>query len=142
MMQKPEIKQDSMYMLLREEKIKEFNQRRAQGEPCPLQNADLRGLDLRGLDAKGLDLSGSYLRQADLRGVDLSTARAGRCEHQRRQDIRRLFSQGTQPGGDHPVPGARHPSALSLKPHQGVSSCVRMFRATRRWSASPSCKTS
>jgi uncharacterized protein YjbI with pentapeptide repeats len=73
-MQKPEITQDPMYQLLREEKIKEFNERRGQGESCRLQHTDLRGLDLRGLDARDLDLSNCYLRQTDLRGVDLSSA--------------------------------------------------------------------
>jgi len=73
-MHKPEIKQDPMYRLLREQKIDEFNQRRAAGDTCQLQNADLRGLDLRGLIADNLDLRGVYLRQADLRGVNLSTA--------------------------------------------------------------------
>jgi uncharacterized protein YjbI with pentapeptide repeats len=63
-----------MYVLLRQGKIQEFNQRRAAGETCRLQNTDLRGLDLRGMDARDLDLSGVYLRQCDLRGVDLSTA--------------------------------------------------------------------
>jgi uncharacterized protein YjbI with pentapeptide repeats len=71
-MQKPQIKQDPMYKLLKEGKIEEFNQRRAGGESCDLRNADLRGADLRDLDARNLDLSGAYLRHADLRGLDLS----------------------------------------------------------------------
>lgn len=71
-MKQPEIKNDPMYQLLRDEKIDEFNQRRANGETCDLRNANLRGLDLRGINASGLDLGGSYLRQTDLRGVDLS----------------------------------------------------------------------
>ncbi len=71
----PEIKADPMYQLLRDDKVEEFNERRAKGEPCNLQNADLRGLDLRGLDARGLDLRGCYFRQADLRGIDFREAR-------------------------------------------------------------------
>ena len=51
----PEIKTDTLYQLLRDDKVKEFNERRAKGEPCDLQNADMRSMDLRGLEAKGLD---------------------------------------------------------------------------------------
>lgn len=72
----PIIKQDQpLYLLLREGKVQEFNQRKAGGEVCDLRDCDFRGLDLQGLDASGLDLSGCYFRQADLRGVDFSTTR-------------------------------------------------------------------
>jgi uncharacterized protein YjbI with pentapeptide repeats len=69
------ITKDSMYLLLREGCITEFNARRAAGDEVDLCNCDLRNLDLRGLDAKGLDLSGCYMRQSDLRGVDFRQAR-------------------------------------------------------------------
>ncbi len=72
MMRPPEIKDDPMYQLLREEKIAEFNERRASGESCDLRHADLRGLDLRGLEAKSLNMIGCYFRQADLRGINFS----------------------------------------------------------------------
>ena len=65
---------DTMYQMLREGLVKEFNVRRKAGEVCELRGADLRGLDLRNLDAEGLDLRDCYLRHADLRGVDLSRA--------------------------------------------------------------------
>ena len=68
----PEIKTDSMYQLLREEKIEEFNQRREAGEECDLQNCDFRSLDLRGMNAHGLDMRNCYFRQCDLRGIDFS----------------------------------------------------------------------
>ncbi len=71
-MQNPEIKNDPMYMLLKEGRVEEFNRRRAAGESCDLRDADLRGTDLRGLDARDLDLANCYLRHADLRGIDLS----------------------------------------------------------------------
>lgn len=71
----PQIRSDEMYRLLREERIEEFNGRRAQGESCDLTGADLRGLDLRGLDTEGLALSNSYLRNTDLRGLNLKTCR-------------------------------------------------------------------
>ncbi len=74
-MSTPEIKQDPMYQLLREGKIKEFNACKARGETVELQNCDLRGLDLRGLHAEGIDFSGCYFRQADLRGIDFSTCK-------------------------------------------------------------------
>lgn len=70
----PAIKQDEMYQLLRDERIEEFNQRRASGESFDLTNCDFRGLDLRGLDAAGIDFSGSYFRQSDLRGIDFQRA--------------------------------------------------------------------
>ncbi len=69
---RPQIKDDPMYRLLREGDIEEFNTRRAAGETCELVGCDLRTIDLRKLDARGLDFRDCYFRQADLRGVDLS----------------------------------------------------------------------
>lgn len=66
---------DPLYKLLRESRVKDFNERKKLGEKMDLRESDFRGLDLRGLDARGLDLSGSYFRQADLRGVDFSETR-------------------------------------------------------------------
>lgn len=71
----PQIKNDAMYQLLREEKIGEFNARRSTGEKCDLSGTDLRGLDLRNMDAEDVDLSNSYLRNADIRGLNLSRCR-------------------------------------------------------------------
>lgn len=75
MQNKPEIKQDPMYLLLRHGKIEEFNARRARGETVNLTSCDFRGLDLRGLDASGLDFTDSYFRQTDLRGVDFTQSK-------------------------------------------------------------------
>jgi uncharacterized protein YjbI with pentapeptide repeats len=69
---KPSISDDPMYQLLREGKVREFNERREAGETPNLTGCDFRSLDLRGLNAEGLDLSGCYFRQADLRGIDFS----------------------------------------------------------------------
>ena len=74
MIHNPEIKQDPMYMLLRDGKIEEFNKRKAQGETFDLRNCDLRGLDLRAIDADGIDFGNCYFRQADLRGIDFSNS--------------------------------------------------------------------
>lgn len=63
------------YKLLREGRVKDFNERKKLGEKIDLRDCDFRGLDLRGLDAAGLDLSGCYFRQTDLRGLDLSQSR-------------------------------------------------------------------
>jgi len=63
---------DPLYKLLREGRVKDFNERKKLGEKIDLRDCDFRGLDLRGLDAHGLDLRGCYFRQTDLRGVDLS----------------------------------------------------------------------
>jgi uncharacterized protein YjbI with pentapeptide repeats len=71
---KPLNYEDPLYQLLRDGNVKEFNRRKAAGEPCDLTHCDFRNLDLRGLDAEGLDLSHSYFRSADLRGIDFSTA--------------------------------------------------------------------
>jgi uncharacterized protein YjbI with pentapeptide repeats len=68
------IKDDPLYVLLREGNIEDFNTLREQGHGCDLTCCDFRGLNLRGLVAKGLDFSNSYFRQADLRGVDLSNS--------------------------------------------------------------------
>ena len=71
MQNKPEIKDNELYQLLKKGKIKEFNKRRAAGEGVDLVHADFRGCDLRDLDADGLDLSCCYFHQTDLRGLDL-----------------------------------------------------------------------
>jgi len=79
-MSMPQIKQnDEMYQLLRDEKIAEFNQRKAEGEVVDLTHCDLRSLDLRGIDAKGVDFTGSYFRQTDLRGINFSTSILQEC---------------------------------------------------------------
>ena len=64
-----------LFVLLKEDKVPEFNERRAAGEEVNLTGCHLRGCDLRGLDADGLDLSNAYLRGADLRGVDFRNAK-------------------------------------------------------------------
>jgi uncharacterized protein YjbI with pentapeptide repeats len=65
---------DPLYKLLREGRIKDFNERKKLGEKIDLRDCDFRGLDLRGLDTSGLDFSGCYFRQTDLRGLDFSDA--------------------------------------------------------------------
>ena len=59
-----------LFLLLKEDKVAEFNQRRSAGEVVDLEGCHLRGCDLRGLNADGLNLKNAYLRGADLRGVD------------------------------------------------------------------------
>lgn len=71
MSEKPQIKQDALYQLLREGNIEEFNKRKAAGEAYDLTGCDFRNVDLRGLDASGIDFGNCYFHQADLRGVDL-----------------------------------------------------------------------
>jgi uncharacterized protein YjbI with pentapeptide repeats len=66
---------DPLYKLLREGRIKDFNERKKLGEKHDLRDSDFRGLDLRALDTAGLDLGGGYFRQTDLRGLDLSQTR-------------------------------------------------------------------
>lgn len=70
-MSKPEIHDDPLYQLLRQEKVDEFNQQRDTLSQDKLKNSSYQGTDLRGVNAHKLDLSGSYFRNADLRGLDL-----------------------------------------------------------------------
>lgn len=68
---KPQIKNDPLYLLLRDGKIEEFNQRLSAGESCDLTGCDFRNVDLREIDASGLDFGDCYFHQTDLRGLDL-----------------------------------------------------------------------
>ena len=69
-MTKPEIKQDPLYQLLRNEDIKGFNEQRDKLDTGQLKSGDYRGVDLRNMDARGLDFSNAYFRNADLSGID------------------------------------------------------------------------
>ena len=69
-MEKPVIKRDPLYQLLRIEDIKGFNEQREQLDTSELKSGDYRGRDLRNMNARGLDFSNSYFRNADLSGID------------------------------------------------------------------------
>ncbi|NND67256.1 MAG: pentapeptide repeat-containing protein [Halioglobus sp.] len=69
-MNKPVIKTDPLYQLLRNEDIKGFNDQRATLDTSELKSGDYRGRDLRNMNADGLDFSNSYFRNADLSGID------------------------------------------------------------------------
>ena len=69
-MDKPVIKQDPLYQLLRTEDIKGFNDQRDNLDTGELKNGDYRGRDLRNMNAAGLDFRNSYFRNADLSGID------------------------------------------------------------------------
>ncbi|MFK7830516.1 MAG: pentapeptide repeat-containing protein [Congregibacter sp.] len=69
-MDKPYIKPDPLYQLLRNEDIKAFNEQRDMLDSSELKNGDYRGRDLRNMNAAGLDFSNAYFRNADLSGVD------------------------------------------------------------------------
>lgn len=69
-MDKPVIKQDPLYQLLRTEDIKGFNEQRDKLNTDELKNGDYRGRDLRNMNASGLDFSNSYFRNSDLSGID------------------------------------------------------------------------
>jgi len=69
-MDKPVIKQDPLYQLLRTENIKDFNEQRDHLDTTELKNGDYRGRDLRNMNAGGLDFSSSYFRNTDLSGID------------------------------------------------------------------------
>lgn len=69
----PKILSSPLYVMLREERIDDFNAARVSDTTMDFRQADFRGLDLRGMNAAGLDMSGAYFRGADLRGVDFSS---------------------------------------------------------------------
>ena len=69
-MNKPVIKKDPLYQLLRNEDIKSFNEQRDTLDNSELKSGDYRGRDLRNMNAQGLDFSNSYFRNADLSGID------------------------------------------------------------------------
>ena len=69
-MNRPQISDDPLYQLLRNEDIAQFNAQKGAMDAEQLKGADFRGLDLRQLDADGLDLTDAYFRSADLRGID------------------------------------------------------------------------
>lgn len=98
MQEKPQVKNDALFQLLKNGKVKEFNQRKAAGETPDLVHGDLRGLDLRELDADGLNLEGCYLHTADLRGIDF-----------RQCNLRGASINGAR------IAGAHFPSALSAE---------------------------
>ena len=69
-MNKPVIKQDPLYQLLRNEDIDAFNAQRDKLDTGELKSGDYRGRDLRKMNADGLDFSDAYFRNADLSGID------------------------------------------------------------------------
>ena len=71
----PKMLDDELFRLLRENKIDEFNAKRAEGVQCNLNGADFRNVDLQGADVRDIDFSNCYFRQANLRGLDMSTCR-------------------------------------------------------------------
>ena len=71
----PKVLDNEMYRLLREDKIDDFNARRAAGEACDFKGVDFRGVDLHGADVRNIDFSDCYFRLANLRGLDMSTCR-------------------------------------------------------------------
>jgi uncharacterized protein YjbI with pentapeptide repeats len=65
----PQISQDPLYQMLRNDDVAGFNRARQAGTACDLRGCDLRGLDLRKLELTGMDLTDAYFRGADLRGI-------------------------------------------------------------------------
>ena len=74
-MAQPQIFDDPLYQLLRQEDIDAFNQQRDTLDASKLAGGDYRGLDLRLMNCDGLDFSNAYFRGADLRGVDFRNTR-------------------------------------------------------------------
>ena len=73
--ERPRTDGDEMYTLLRDEKIDEFNAKRAEGKSCDLNGMHLRNFDLKGIDCDGVDFSNCSLHGADLRGLNMSNCR-------------------------------------------------------------------
>lgn len=73
-MNRPRILDNSLYALIRDEKIPAFNAQRPKETIVDLSDGDFRGLDLRALDAQGINFTNAYFRGTDLRGLDLRSA--------------------------------------------------------------------
>jgi len=71
--ERPVRDEDPMFVLIRDEKISEFNKKKAEGAAIDFTGRSFRGLDLRTVDVGGIDFSNSYFRNADLRGVNFSS---------------------------------------------------------------------
>lgn len=71
----PQISQDPMYQMLRNDDVEGFNNARASGQTCDLSGCDMRGLDLRKLNLTGMNLTDAYFRGSDLRGIDFRGCR-------------------------------------------------------------------
>lgn len=71
----PQISQDPLYQMLRNDDVAGFNSAIEAGQPCTLQGCDLRGLDLRKLNVSNMDLTDTYFRGSDLRGIDFRGCR-------------------------------------------------------------------
>ncbi|HEY2405682.1 MAG TPA: pentapeptide repeat-containing protein [Polyangiaceae bacterium] len=65
---------DPLYLLLRNDDVAGFNQKRKHDVPHSFRGCTFRGSDLRGVDARNLDFRDAYFRDADLRGVDFRGA--------------------------------------------------------------------
>ncbi len=70
--ERPRTDGDEMYTLLRDEKIDEFNAKRAEGKECNLSGMHLRNFDLKKINTDGINFSNASLHGADLRGLNLS----------------------------------------------------------------------
>lgn len=66
----PKVHNDSLYQLLHNENIAEFNRRHDEAKTALLRGGNYRGLDLRLINADGLDFGDAYFHGADLRGID------------------------------------------------------------------------
>jgi len=64
-----------LFLLLKAENVKEYNETKAKSQDLDLSNCLFRGLDLRGMNTDGVNFTNAYFRGADLRGVDFRKAR-------------------------------------------------------------------
>lgn len=64
-----------LYLLLRKERITEFNEKTANSKEIDLQNVNLRGRNLTNANLKHADLRGAYMANSNLKGVNLSHAK-------------------------------------------------------------------
>ncbi len=70
----PKILDDDMFVLLRTEEIKTFNEKRDSSVEYDLSGTNLARINLQGLNADNLNLKDVYFRMADLRGIDFRKA--------------------------------------------------------------------
>ncbi|WP_110968891.1 pentapeptide repeat-containing protein [Pseudomonas huaxiensis] len=70
-MNQPRQLDSTLYALIHNENIADFNREKPKGVSIDFRDGDFRGLDLRGLDTSGIDFTNAYFRAADLRGLNL-----------------------------------------------------------------------
>ena len=114
---------NSMSVLLKDAKIAECNERKAEGEPPEFRNADFRGADLRNVDAQGVDFTNAYFRGADLRALGLRQSDLPGASLVQAHISGAFFFRAAQYSGNPAVRAAWHANALSTIKLRPAANC-------------------